>query len=214
VSQLWVRDPGSKLANERDGQSELLRLWCFPSIKWLGQLLNVDTVSSGKRTRDLRLRWEHFLHNTLLGMFCNFMIIFPQHTRAWESLTLLYETDPRHPVHANNADYVQGLLDGFFECSGRDSKPIFHVRRLGDRLQLFIFGPAAPALPLRFSHTFKAPPEKRTFLQPHEPGMPPSYYGQWSGLLLLGRTRKRKRVMYSDFRQYANTNTTLSCVLE
>ena len=202
----WTRVTTAVSEIEGGEQAQVVRPQYFPSLHWLGKILMVNTTNTSKKTRELKIRWRKFLTETLGGLFYNFTVIFPHMSRRWDTQTILFESDARQPVHGNNADLVQGLVDGFFDCIGMH-KPVFRVRIVEDVMQLFIFGPAASAAALEQSSTFRTPFHKRTLLQPHDAGY--CSLGGWCRIPT--RVRKRKRVMLSDLVQGDHC---LDCLLE
>jgi len=202
----------------------IMRPQNLPSFHWLGRVLQINTKSGGVRGSNMLLQWRLFLSGTLGGLWYDFTVIFPHNCRLPQTQTLLFESDPAHPVFDNDASYVEGLLTAFFMpwmmTGGPTSSQVtgsaqhgtrldkcrqtFHVRRNGPRLQVFIFGQSVYKQLILASSTFHTPVERRTLMQYGVGGM-----GGWASIGTHHRIRKR--VSFADARRM---QVALDCVME
>ena len=201
----------------------------MPCFKWLGNALEINMKSSGQRHTTMLEQWKSFLCITLQGLWYEYTVLFPHHTRAPEYQVLLFDSDPARSVFGNDASYIEGLLSGFFmpwmmtkSASGsimfnhghhanRDNtRRPFVVRRNGERLQVFIFGCDVSEVMrhvLLNSTTLKGPAERRVLLQ-HGIGGQGGWHVIRSAEVF---NRRRRRMPFSDARRIA---ASLDCILE
>lgn len=196
-----------------------VRLLHPPSFHTIGRVFSVNTHSQSLGTVRMRRAWDSFLRHVVGGLFYTYTIVFHgAFNRSPDWAVLVFESCPLRGVFGNDAQYVQGLITGFFAAydppdraaalvEARDDFPIV-VRPLGDRLQTFIFGKHVPRQIYLRSSTFSAPAHARRLLQADIGAL-----GGWHRL--FGAALCRMRTKHSaPFAEAARRGEALDCVLE
>lgn len=198
------------------GWDSCIRVVKPPTFAFLGRTFGVNTQSTSKASTLTRMAWEHFLINMVGGLFYDFVVLCESgFERNTDNLILMYESDPRRPVHGNDITYLQGLFDGFFAPYAplmgwcEHAKPIV-VRQCGDRVQTFVFGRNARSVPFLRSLTMRTPVRTRELVQ----ARPEQRSNGWQRLrhaTPFFRREARARVLFVDA---AKGGTPLECLLE